>query len=59
MGMTNEELEEESGVSVVSADAFETLKEYFSENSNKGGRIDNRIRISGTRCGKALTVKTK
>ena len=47
--MTNE-------IRVVSLDAFETLKNYFSDHSDLGGRADDRLIIRGPLRGRALEL---
>ena len=44
-GLTCEELAADGGLKTVSNDAFGVLKEYFSEHSGMGGRIDDRIQV--------------
>lgn len=55
-GMTPEEVSELGGAKVISVDAFETLKDYMSEHSGLGGRVDNRLIIRGTPAGKGLNL---
>lgn len=45
LDQTNEELSKAAGITIVSEDAFETLKKYLQEHKGLGGRIDNRIII--------------
>lgn len=56
LGYTNEELEQIDEIRVVSLDAFETLKNYFSDHSDLGGRADDRLIIRGPLRGKALEL---
>ena len=56
LGLTNEELEATDGIRTISADAFETLRDYFSEHKGLGGRTDGRFILKGTPKGRALEL---
>ena len=56
LGLTNEELEKTDGLRTVSGDAFETLKDYFSDHKGLGGPVDDRMVITGTIRGRALEM---
>lgn len=52
LGITPEQLKLEGGLKTISADAFETLLEYFHNHRYKGGPVDDRYVIHGTVRGK-------